>query len=368
MKYTLSDLAYTTLLSLLTKPPSRTTLWRRNPTTSIDAFGKPVRDAPLVTTTQGLSNTLRLLPRYYDLDDWTAKPDKQTGLYYIPADQDFLSQPIDDLSNNELLDYQRERSLLRHQHNLALDAQTRAYYSNLLLHLHISLPTRPSIRDTWIARQRDNLTTRVSFCLEAIGTKHILLPAGYTEVVQLPNRRLDHASRRAKQPNEAWGLATTDEPKYGNHNHTVAPLNRWIALPSKPARYTQEHVDFCCRPYVRLEDLAQEACRLNPSLIYRPVRDVPNLKPALGPSTEPRAKPKRQLTFQEPEPPLYLYNGRDVTEAVLQAHELHYVNGIKFSDMLAILNGYGLKYNTLRLLVHREQLRQRAAQQAQQRS
>lgn len=395
MKYTLSRKAHASLIELLLpSTPSYTTLWRRSPSVSIDAFGRPVQDNPLLQEQrEGLGWALTLLSRNYDLSAWTARPlsfGGATAGFYDPLDQSYIDQfqqdaadPNLDITPAELRDYQAEQLKQRHQYAISLDPQTRAYYSNLLVYLNIQLPTRPSRDNPIIAKQRDNLTTRVGFCLEAIGSKTILLPAGYTVVLKEPNHRKDHsATQKFRQLKRALLPDGTIDPTspalsstgrlYGNHDHLPYEPKVWRALPSKVALFTQEDVDYCCLPHVRLEDLAYEACQLNPTLSYSPVRDLPPPSGVDEPCSSTyaeqalaRDRQHRTLLTAANQAAPHTYQGRDVTEAVLEAHDLYYERGVAFKNMTHLLTAYHITYNALRLLVHREHINRVLRAQAQ---
>lgn len=374
--YTLSQRAHNHLIELFARKPSKPTVWRRGPIFEYDGFGSTTNVNPVRPKYEGVGWALTCIARSFSYQDWTAKPDKQTHLYYNPVDQAYLDQIQQDLkddpdclSNNERLDYENELLNLRYQYGLSLDQPTRAYYSNLLTYLHIELPTRPSLASPRIAILRDSLTTRVSFCLEAIGTGHILPPPGYQLAIQEPNHR--------KDPTKSTKLASliqavgTDEQKakygkrlYGNLSHEFYEQKEWRRLPSKVSQFTQADVDYCCLSHVRLEDLAQEACALNPSLTYNPVRDVPSQLPAVLSNIDDRDLYHRQ-TVQSTTP--HTYRGIDITEAVLKVYDLHYNQGKSFTLAHQIVQAEypTIPYNQLRQLAAREHAARLMQQQPQ---
>lgn len=356
-KYTLSDRAYNSLVEKLTRPQSRMSQWRHANEMEIDAFGRPtVVNATQQTNTyrQGLSWALTCLVRSFDLDEWTAKPDKHTGLFYDPVDMSYLASIADDpdptpLTPRQLDDLNAEKSLLRHSHTLALDKSARAYYSNLLVKLHISLPTKPTAYNPVIAKQRDNLTTRVSFCLEAIGTGHIGLPVTYRLAVDQPNLRKARTAKQGK-----------GRRLYGNKTGEAYMPKEWRRLPADLSNWTQQDVDYALLPHVKLLDLACEACQLNPSLsLPSNLEGLTSIQQkAVADTRKAQAKPER-WTLPYVQAP-HTYKGRDVTEAVLQAYTLYYEKGIPFTAMTHLCEDYKIPYNNLRILTHREAIQRRS--------
>lgn len=372
-KYTLSERAHKHLITLLARRPSNKTIWRRGAVIEFDGYGSTTNVNPVKPQYEGVGWALTLLARTYDFQEWTPKPSPSTHLYYDPVDTIYLNDLTQDLEddpssvtlNNQLV-YEKELTLQRHQYSLSLDHQARIYYSNLLVYLGIELPTRPSIANPVIMAHiyRDNLTTRVGFCIEAIGTSHILLPAGYQTTIQKPNYRKNTSRQESDRvaqlvrelapDSEAKKEALRKAKLYGNHAHTSYEPKEWRKLPSRPAKFTQADVDYCCLPHVRLEDLAQEAVSLNPSLTFKATRAIPT--PVVSNSND-RSLPKRELITTPPtERPIHTCKGRDVTPAVLEAYHLHYELGKNFSYTKSIQTDYGIPYNTLRILVHREHI------------
>lgn len=366
--YTLSQRAHNHLIELFARKPSKPTVWRRGPVFEYDGFGSTTNVNPVRPKYEGVGWALTCIARSFGYQDWAPKPDKQTHLYYNPLDQTYLDQvqqdlknDPDSLSNNEQLDYEAELLNTRHQYGLSLDQSTRFYYSNLLTYLHIELPTRPSLASPRIAPVRNSLTTRVSFCLEAIGTGHILPPPGYQLAIQEPNHR--------KDPTKATRLASliqsvgTDEQKakyakriYGNLSHTSYEQKEWRRLPSKVSNFTQADVDYCCQPHVRLEDLAQEACTLNPSLTYQPKRDVPSIPITNKDDRELYHRQSATQPTATQSTSLHTYRGIDITEAVLKVYDLHYNQGKPFTvaHQIVQVEYPTIPYNQLRQLAARE--------------
>lgn len=330
--------------------PSRSTLWARRPTGSIDAFGKPVYEGYRASHVEGLSHALISLARASDFDDWLPNPQVPMylttpgtkALFYNPPDIEYLKDATQDsapwaaLPNSEKQDRLKELARVRGWHperatrvNKTLNKVSPAGYSNLALSLpndirryyhnlrmFFGIPLLPGCRTP------NSLTTSVGMVLEAIGTKHLYPSAAYLHLIAEPNPRKSYAARQSR--------AARQTHTYGNHAHTPYIAKEWRALPLL-ANFTQADVDYCYREdnYASLHDLAEEAAALNPSLILPTAPQPSTTAPVSGdPSydadTSPtRAKPHIDLVPQ-PSTSTYHYKGRDVTGYILEAHRLHY--------------------------------------------
>lgn len=343
--YTVSLAARQTLYELfeIALKPHRTTVYRQKPTRMIDALGAVVPEATLQPShVEGLSHALRQLHRTYDLYDYFPKPaipmylttPGTVPLFYNPPDLEYLQDaatlddtPWEELDSTEkrlrLMELSRIRgwnpeSATRHYSSLwlCLPSDTRRYYHNLRV-FH-SIPLLPG------CRHPHNLTASISAVLEAIGTKHLELPADYIYAIDEPNKRKARAATSHRGP--------TGQHTFGNHAHTPYIAKEWRALPHI-SKFTQADVDYACRPdnYTSLHDLAEEACALNPALQLPP---APHAQPStttpvsgdLEDTSPTRVKPHIDLVppTSKPSTSTYHYKGRDVTKYVLEAHDRHY--------------------------------------------
>lgn len=333
--YTLSKYAYDGLLTLSHKQPARSTLNRRTPQPVYNGATVDYHiDTNLDTQRyEGLSHALIQIARNYDFSQWTPAPTtspNQAPSYYTRYDAAYMHEaeqddtPWDELSVGEQQDRQREISLLRRKptrrdkwiarrYGLCLPTDIRNYYSNLLAFYNI-----PLVPDTTHIR---SLTTRVSCCLEAIGSKHLQPPAGYQIVTNEPNLRKNKlaATGRSREPR-----------KYGNHSHEPWMPKTHRRLPRSLQEYTQADVDYCCDNH--LQDLAEEAVQLNPELCL-PSHIQPVRRDEITASTHShtkyaitsndqlvlaRAYHREHVAILDTQQP-YFYRDRNITGAVLEA-------------------------------------------------
>lgn len=359
--YRLSTLAYQGLADklLANKPQSRATLHRRRPQVIYNGSTIDHYDAP-DGHIQGVGWALTLLARSHDLYEWTPAPQYHpekpgTLLYYTPYDTDFMAEydalslddlraALDTMPDWQIEEYKLQCSLRRKQRRLSLDKSTRSYYAALLQFYQI--PLWPN------ATHPDSLTTRVSVVLEAIGTDHLLLPEDYLSSLDQPNKRLAH-----------YTTHSGSTKKYGNHAHTPWLPREWRKLPSLNEPWTQADVDYAVSH--NLADLAREAVQLNPNLTLPANTPVAANQPTSQPTSAQASQPKREYHQQlasEPLPKPYLYKGRDVTEAVLEAYELHYERGIPLKRA-PTLSEYNIPYLPLYNMIRREYVKRQIAKE-----
>lgn len=343
--YTVSSYAKQGLISIFhpTKPLHH---YHRRPLIEYNPFSAASLSvhAPLSSYHEGLSHAITTLCRNYDFTDWTPRPAKPdpwgTPLYYNPSDrryildtlQDYWADPqsytprqLDELQAELSLDIkyapavQHDSSYRGYGHlSLSLTDDTRRYLVNLLA-FH-------KIPPCLTRRHTTNLTAQVGWCLEVIGTRHLVpnaVPArSVTTLQQLINEPNPRKARAAKARH------ATRNKLYGNHQHTSYVQKVWHRLPSSISRFTQADVDYCCLPHVHLEDLAQEAAALNPALSFNPTRPIPTPQPAEPQPTAATIRsiaPRTLVSVPASEHSIYYkYKGRNITEPVLIAYQQHY--------------------------------------------
>lgn len=371
--YTLSPFAYERLLALTTQSqPSRATQSRHGPQFTVSTTGATVAaEFKTERRHEGLSFALRELAIQYEPAEWQPAPDKYTGLYYTPLDRDYMQAAADDDTPFKDLPQweQQERALqlslrrftdartIKHyspsRYSLSLPDFVRQYYASFLI-VH-SIPLPPKVRHP------NNLTTQVSWVLEAIGTDHLRPPDGYLQYTSKANPR----KRRVISAERARKL-------YGNFDGTPylrAKDDQWRPIPSLAIQdahlqYTQADIDACYRQ--DLKDLAQEVLALRPDL-HEPLPGVVTSRWPTHP-TPPVRQPlqttatgalRRRLQHAQQTlvtKPQYLYKDRDVTGAVEEAlqapqHEQH----------VAIAADYNIPLYMLKRLATRERIRREVA-------
>lgn len=382
----LSQLAYDTLYQQLVadvKQPTRATVYRRREASrgSVTYNGSVMDYRDTSSTTQpkeGLSWALTQLARVYDLDAWCPTPKQYNyhsqpllPLFYTPQDHTYLQAIANDPNptpDDELPDWEVQERLYQLQlqpapRSLCLDTYVRQYYADLAAYNNI--PPRPR------ATHPNSLTSRVSLALEAIGTGHLELPVNkdkmvYQAVVNATNMKKSHtvmgASHKAKL--------------YGNFEGTPymrAKDDQWRPIPSLVGpdahlKYTQQDIDACYKQ--GLEDLALLVLAQRPDLhvpaTARPKKAQLSTPTVRGDnlSLATRAR-KYRLTHTVPAEPVYLYKGRDVSEAVQEAYDERYTKGIPLARMVTIMKDYGIPYLALYNLVQRKHAQQVMNQHAQ---
>jgi hypothetical protein len=368
--YTLTPHSYERLLQLTGQAqPSKATAQRRGPEYTISATGQPTQSAlNTERRPEGLSFALRELAIQYDPQEWTPRPDKYTGLYYTPLDLDYMraasedDTPFSDLPNWEQQERTLQLSLRRFtdarkptryspsRYSLSLPSFVREYYASFLIIHSIPLPK--------FVRHPNNLTTQVSWVLEAIGSGHLTPPDGYLEYTTRANprkRRIVSAERARKLYGNFAGtpyLRAKDD-KW----RPIPPLN----TPDAHLSYTQEDIDACYKQDLR--DIAQEILALRPDLHEPtlagppwPSRPTPPVRQPLQ-ATATGALRRRLQHAQQTlvTKPQYLYKGRDVTGAVDEALQA------PPQAHMSIATDYGLPLYILKRLATRERVRQEVA-------
>lgn len=382
LHYAMSTYAYTNLTTdskLFYREPAKYTQYLHTPQPMYNQFGGGIEyttDADS-THTQGLSWSLTILARSADYYDWflnPAKPITQLEPGYIPQDLRYIKDmredngPYDTWSSFDKTEYAHQQSLAHRARSLTLDDYTRSYYSNLLVYLHLQLPTgRPCIDNPLMYTHADNLTTRVSFCLEAIGCGFILPPMDAPSIIATPNPARQKHHRASKLRKQAG------DRMYGNHSHEPYEPKVWRTLPSSLSTWTQQDVDYACMSHVRLADIAQEVVALNPNLTMPiPVEGSPTYSTTPTSPTTPQttlhAKARQTIervlvptTFNNADPhelqsqPVYRYKGRNVTKAILETYPL-YLKGMPFTTIVNLPAANNIPYQMLRNLILRHHI------------